>query len=137
MCSNIFYGVLDVMSFRNGEAHFFREVSRWTYPSGRTIVASPETDGFRLYPRDRVGELRLWSYKVFCENLLSLACSSPRICWTEIWKRQRFYSRERFVILSPLFFFTPSFIGLYLLNFISTFISIKIFYITQLINNII
>lgn len=35
------------------------EASRWTYPSGRTIVAWPETDGFRLYPGDQAGEPHL------------------------------------------------------------------------------
>lgn len=91
MCTNTLRrGALNAVSTWNGAAHFSGEVSRWTYPSGKTIVASPETDGFRLYLEDQVDEPRLWSCRASCENLLSWACSFPQICWTKIWNANRF-----------------------------------------------
>lgn len=106
-CAPTLCGILNAMSTWNGAAHFSGEVSRWTYPSGKTIVASPETDGFRLYLEDQADEPRLWSYKVSCENLLSSACSSPRICWIEIWNvsSNDFIRVDGFVILIFTSFF--------------------------------
>lgn len=110
-------GILNAMSAWNGAAHFSGEVSRWTYPSGKTIVASPETDGFRLYLGDQADEPRLWSYRVSCENLLSSACSSPRIYWTEIWNVSGFYMDASLFLSLRFFLILLSPINFQVLNF--------------------